>query len=374
MWLGICGVGSLVLASGLVLGLKVPQQLLSTERTVRFGDLYQLTMIAGLFVLWLLPFDFLGGYYLPKAYRKSFMSFQLWVRKYLKAALSQSLLFVLCAVLLLTAGRIAGLLGGLIVVGAVTVTCFFWRHQLMRAREVKSSWSAEKLAAALKTVSRWQISAPPLLIVKHDDIGFTGGISGLGKNVCIVLPQAWLNAMSQEELATAIARRTVAIRSGSYHQGLRLAFTWNIAGFAICSFLPGAGLDSVATLVTTFCGFTVWSFLGLLILPTVSRRASLQIDHLLREQGVPADLIKDTAHSLDEMQDGEPHRPSVIETIFHPIPSVSRRNSDQASRGLSAWQVARTTLFFSWACCGVLSRAVHCNIGRPELWTMLPSD
>ncbi len=38
------------------------------------------------------------------------------------------------------------------------------------------------------------------------------------------------------------------------------------------------------------------------------------------------------------------------------------------------WNVARTTLFLSWACGGFLARAVHCNIGRPELWVLFPTD
>ena len=38
------------------------------------------------------------------------------------------------------------------------------------------------------------------------------------------------------------------------------------------------------------------------------------------------------------------------------------------------WHAARMTLYVSWACMGMLVRAVHSNVGRPELWVMLPTD
>ena len=232
LWLGISGVGSLVLASSFVIFLRIPQQLLSGQQDFSLVDVRQLAYVAALFVLWLVPFDFLGGYYLPRIYRKSFMSFQLWCWNYLIAAFGQSLLFMLLALLVMTGGRIFGLAGGLLVIAIGTVACFLWRHLLLSSREVKTAWTGEKLAEAVQLVRAWQTSVPTLMVVRHDDVGFTGGISGLGKKVCIVIPQAWLNAMSREELATAIARRAAAINSGSYLRGLGIAFTWNCLGFA----------------------------------------------------------------------------------------------------------------------------------------------
>jgi hypothetical protein len=292
----------------------------------------------------------------------------------LKAAIGQSCLFFLFALLILSAGRAYGLIGGVLVICGGMSLCLMLRNALMRIRQIDSDWTSNKLVDALQLVQSWDIFVPRTMIVKHMDIGFTGGIIGLANSARIVIPESWLRAMSKQELATAIARRAVAINSGSYARGLMMAFVWNLAGFILCAWLPNAGVTSVAELVTTFCGFTLWSFLGLLTLPTISRNASLRIDQILNQQGTPAGLIWDTAYSLDQMQDGEPNRPKLIETIFHPVPSVGSRNRMRPKRGLDAWNAARTTLFFSWACFGVLSRAVHCNVGRPELWTMLPTD
>ena len=134
-------------------------------------------------------------------------------------------------------------------------------------------------------------------------------------------------------------------------------------------------MASVAELVTTCCGFTCWAFLGLLVLPTISRQASFRVDQQVLQRGIDAGALDGMISALDRLQDDEPQRPALVETIFHPVPSVERRRSLPPSyRQLPTWHAARMMLFLSWSCLGLLSRAVHCNAGRPELWTMLPTD
>lgn len=189
----------------------------------------------------------------------------------------------------------------------------------------------------------------------------------------MIVPKLWLQQLSPAMLAATLARRIVAIESGLRTRGLLVAFAWTVLGFYLASLLPGGGVRSVAQLVTTFCGFTCWSFLGLLILPTVSRQAAYAIDEQVLRRGVPDSLLLEALSEIDRNQDDEPQRPAAIETIFHPVPSVNNRRS--GARGVSgAWHAARMSLFLSWACVGLLSRAVHCNSGRPELWVLLPTD
>ena len=374
LWLGISGVGSLVMLATLALIYRLPTSILSTNQQFSWVDVGQIIAITFAFNLWMTPFDFLGGYRLPNKFDKSSESFTQWGSKYIMAVIGQSTLFVVFAVSILVAGRFFGLSGSLLAIcGGLSISLLVRTH-LMRTRQIESNWTSGKLAEVQKLIRTWDVSLPTTMIVRHCDVGFTGGIIGFGGKARIVIPEAWLHSMSTHQLATAIARRAVAITSGSYTRGLVLAFLWNTIGFALSSSLPFAGVTSVAALVTTFCWFTLWSFIGLLVLPTVSRNASLQIDQILIRQGAPDELISETAYSLDEMQDGEPDRAKWIEAIFHPVPSVSSRNQKTSNSTLSAWNAARTTLFFSWACFGILSRAVHCNVGRPELWAMLPTD
>jgi len=374
LWLGISGVGSLVVMATLALSYELPSSLLATSQQFSWTDVGQIIAVAFALNLWMTPFDYLGGYHFPRKFKKSSESFTHWGTKYIAAVIGQSALLVSFAVSILVAGQSWGLLGGLLAICGSVFVCLTTRSQLMRLKQIESKKATKLIVDALELVQSWKVSVPKTMIVKHHDVGFTGGIIGLGNKARIVVPEAWLHSMSKQQLASAIAGRAVAITSGSYTCGLLLAFLWNVIGFVLCCSHPTAGLTSVAALVTTFCWFTLWSFVGLLILPTVSRNASLKIDQTLIEQGTPTDLIFETAYSQDKMQDDEPDRPKLIEAIFHPIPSVSSRNQNSSRSAVGAWNVARTTLFFSWACFGVLSRAVHCNVGRPELWTMLPTD
>ena len=148
---------------------------------------------------------------------------------------------------------------------------------------------------------------------------------------------------------------------------------WVLIGFVAAAHLPGAGGCTVAELVATCCGFTCWSFLGLLILPTVSRQAAYTIDRQVLELGLSQEALGDVMLVLNTLQAEESERPAWIEAIFHPVPCSENRK--QARRGSpGAWHAARMMLFLSWSCLGLLSRAVHCNAGRPELWVLLPTD
>lgn len=373
LWLGISGVGSVVTFCSIALYAGLPQRFFGAENSSEMAELGYLATAIGLFMVWLLPLDFLGGFFLPKRYHKSTQSFRNWFSGYLTAACSQGVLFFSFGALIIVSAQAFGLFGGMAVVSLCTIACLFVRDWLILRRSVASDRSDKKLVDAISLIQTWNIFVPRTVIVEHQDIGFTGGIVGFGKNAQIIVPKAWLS-FSREQLATAIARRAVALDSGSYTFGLILAFVWNLGGFLLCTMFPEAGLASVAQLMTTSCAFTLWSFLGLLILPSVSRSASLKVDQTLVLRGMPEQLIEKTAFSMDQLQDGEPERPALIETIFHPVPNVSSRNQAMPIRGWTAWNAARTTLFFSWACLGFLSRSVHCNVGRPELWTMLPSD
>ncbi|MFK7768436.1 MAG: hypothetical protein AB8B55_14540 [Mariniblastus sp.] len=373
LWLGITGVGSLVTLCTIALLVGLPAQLLSADPVFRTAQVYQLACVAAFFVLWLMPLDYLGGFLLPRKFGKSSDSFAKWFTGYLPAAIAQASLFILFGLSILVLSQTWGTVGGIIAVTSGVVACSALRKQWVLRRESTSDSSAKKLLDAIALIQSWEIFVPRTIVVNHQDVGFTGGIIGLGRTAKIIVPKTWLK-FPTEQLATAIARRAMAINSGSYTRGLAIALVWNVCGFLLCAMLPGAGLTSVASLLTTICGFTLWSFVGLLTLPTASRNASLSIDQLLIKQGTPADLISDTAYEMDQLQDGEPERPALIETIFHPVPNVASRKGVHPVTGFEAWNVARTTLFFSWACLGFLSRSVHCNIGRPELWTMLPTD
>ena len=130
-------------------------------------------------------------------------------------------------------------------------------------------------------------------------------------------------------------------------------------------------------LISALLYFALLSFVWLLVLPRWSREGVFEADRFAYEANVPIHILEATAESIESLHDAEPRRSRRVESVFYPVPCVRRRVAElslriRAIRGF--WNVARMTLFLSWACGGFLSRAVHCNIGRPELWVMPPVD
>ena len=102
------------------------------------------------------------------------------------------------------------MLGGLAAISLSISACFIVRDRLVLNREAQHEGSAEELLDAIALIQSWQIFVPRTVVVDHKDIGFTGGVVGLGKYAQIVIPKAWLS-FTREQLATAIARRAMAI-------------------------------------------------------------------------------------------------------------------------------------------------------------------
>ena len=155
-----------------------------------------------------------------------------------------------------------------------------------------------------------------------------------------------------------------------------MALLFTLLGLVVAAVLTGPSRlgTTGGTIAFSFC-FSLWSFAGLLILPTFSRRGVIEVDERACAEGSPSEAIRITTRILDELQDGEPDRPSLVEMVFHPIPSLRNRlEGPRTHSAIGFWDAARTSMYFSLAGLGLLGRAVHCNCGRPSLWVFLPTD
>lgn len=374
LWLGITGVGTIVLLSLGILISGLADSLFPTSEFWSFQDVIGLVAFVIGFWMLMIPFDVCGGYLLPLRWQRESQSFAGFLKRWATGSLLQVSLFLLAAVLILAAGRVAGVLGALSLVLALLCVCLVSQGVLIRLFAKVSPAPADASRAIEQELASCDLPKVSLLWVENRDPGFTGGVVGLPGFETLVLPRLWAESLSDEQLVIAVLRRIEAIRSGSRTRGVLLATVWIVGGFALACSLPNAGVQSVSQLINSCCGFTLWMFLGLLTLPTISRAASYQIDHRILQQGIPREQLQETLTVLDRLQDDEPRRPALIETIFHPVPSLQNRGDQPASHLPGAWHALRMTLFLSWACVGLLSRAVHCNAGRPELWVMLPTD
>lgn len=380
LWLGIGGVGSIVLISVALLTSRLPLKLLPSSQYWSFEDLKGLLLVLVCFNGVMLPLDLLGGLLLPNRWRPNTITFEAFVKGWSRGVTVQSTLFFMTGILILAMSRWFGLPGAIfsVLVVAVVLVVFQLRIAKLAAFPYmigsQRSVSAATVAEALRQTSDWGWTPLPVVVLDHGDNGFTGGVVGLPGMETIVISAVSTDRLTPSQLAVTIARRLEAVQSGSRTRAMLLAFAWVITGFVLSAMLPGAGVASVAELTMTCLGFALWTFFGLLTLPTLSRQASYAIDRRVMDRGASSEIFYQTVKELDRLQDDEPQRSSFVETIFHPVPSVDNRAAETASRLPIAWHVARMTLFLSWACMGMLVRAVHCNVGRPELWVMLPTD
>lgn len=393
--LGMFGVGIIVLLSITLLLSRLPLEVLPASQSWSGTDLKALMAMSGCLVAVLFPLDLLGGFLLPNRWRPNTIKLGGFLVGWVRGVLVQLAVFLGASLLILLFGRWLGVAGATSAVAGIAIILVGLQLQIAKlvgtfptrlagliepsptnGGDPKVVGASQKttIASALSTVSNWGWKPRRIVVLQHHDSGFTGGIVGIPGREIVVLPAGLLNRLSPEQLAVTIARRLEAIRSGGRTRGLLLALTWVIAGFVLSTTLPGAGVTSVGGLGMTCLGFTLWTFFGLLTLPTLSRQASYAIDGLVLKTGVSSDVFQNTLKTLDTLQDDEPNRSALIETIFHPVPSVENRRTDCPAKFPIAWHAARMTLFVSWACMGALVRAVHCNVGRPELWVMLPTD
>ncbi|MCS7470006.1 hypothetical protein NZK35_25440 [Stieleria sp. ICT_E10.1] len=378
--LGMFGVGSLVVLSTALLLTQYPLAVLPNSESWSGGDLTALVLLFGCLAAVLFPMDLLGGFLLPNRWRPNTISLGTFLAGWIRGVFVQGTLFLFASLLILLMGRWLGVLGAALAIVGTAIILIGAQLQIakfvgaLKNRVADDPGIIPAIEQAQSIVSTWGWRQRPVTTLGHHDTGFTGGIVGLPRMETVVLPAGTLAKLTPEQLAVVIARRLEAIQSGSRTRGLMLALVWVIAGFALSTLLPGAGVTSIAGLTMTCLGFTLWTFFGLLTLPTLSRQASYAIDGKVLQSGASRDVFQQTVKTLDTLQDDEPRRSALIETIFHPVPSVDNRHSAALGTAPIAWHAARITLFVSWACMGMLVRAVHCNVGRPELWVMLPTD
>jgi hypothetical protein len=152
------------------------------------------------------------------------------------------------------------------------------------------------------------------------------------------------------------------------------AGAWVLMSFLLSAYLVGFPEGGLISTLHLSLLSSVFHFLGLLILPTPSRRATLAIDHWMQQSIGSEHAFKDWIQKFSNMTDGEVQRGRWIERIFHPIPAVQNRLHQYRSTHLIGWNSNRMMLYFSIFSGGLMSRAVHCNIGKPELWIMAPAD
>ena len=294
------------------------------------------TQACGLFIVLQLPFDVVGGWWLPRRHGRS-EDTRVWPLRWLRGVLVHGGLMWGLGTLALALGPEAGLLA---------------------------------LGLSGVVLMAVQGSLVTLVGTGHDR-SFSGGWVGLPGLERMIRPERWTG------LARDVAerRRVLAVETGARARGVIAALAFNLTGLVVVASWDGAGTGSSAQLLGLAAGTSLWSFLGLLTLPTLSRHAVHALDALAAGE-LGSDRVAQAILALESDQEAEHERPRSVGQIFYPVPAPAARLAalDRAPPRRFAWRVARSALFASQGQLSWLSRAVHCNSGRPELWMLPPGD
>ena len=354
--LGIANVGCIVTLCAVLLVFRIPEKVFFGAPQAPLTELGQLAVVLCGYALVSLPFDMIGGLILPIIYRKEPLTFFVWLSNLLRGVIVQTSGYICCGILLLHTDRALGHGAAIVAFG-----CLQCALLLLQA-----------LLATLVFPLRIKSGIDPIFS-GQSRVG-TGGIVGAPGFDKVLIPTFWRENFSPQVMELAVIRRNYVIKSGSRLRGIVCAFVWNLSGFTVAIYLSG-GVGTVAGLVSTAMTFTLTSFVGLLLLPRLSQNAVIKCDSYLRRYRSTEDLDRYIS-AVATWQGDEEERSPLVERIFYPIPAVANRLPVKGKRSpkFDAWHAARLTIFLSWAGMSFLPRAVHCNVGRPDVWVLLPCD
>lgn len=364
--LGVTGVGAWVVLAFALLAADAPRKL---DAWLGSGLVPNALAVIGMVLAYVVLhaiLDLFGGHVLPRTFGRSRVSLRGYAPGWLRGVAVHALLLALVGLAMLLAGRGPGV-PGMVIIGAASLV-------LMLTQRTTLAGLMGSLSDPTPAPDLTPADGPDVALVASNDVGFTGGVEGVLTPQRILLPSLWVDRLAPEVLALAIERRAEAVRSGLWRRGRWLAILFTLAGMGVAGGQVGALAGTAGGVLVFSAVFTLWSFAGLLLLPTLTRRASHALDQRLIASGVRPEDLEKLARELDAMQDTEPSRPGWIETVFHTIPNVEARTTKRANARVAGYDTARTAAFLSIAGLGMLSRAVHCNCGRPALWCYYPLD
>lgn len=361
LWNGIACVGTLVLMACLLLALDVPGRVLPVAPSDTIVELLSLFAFFAVVAVVMLPFDLMGGLLIPAGFSDEPPQFLPWFRTWTRSVCVQLLIFSLTFLLYLHFGR---------EVGSWSLILIFALIQLILLAGQELLWYTMTAGGGES------VRGGGSLFVRSSDDRFAGGVTGVPGCETILMPLRWKDELSASDLHLLIRRRRLAVTTGGRLGGILLAMGWNFVCFTSAVLLAGPDVASVADMVTVYLWFLLFSFAGLLMLPVFNRLSVFALDQRLAMERSAEDLSRAIA-AVDQLTERDPQRSVSAESVFQPVPCPDRRLQSLGRTevwNVKTWNVARMALFLSWACGGPLARAVHCNVGRPELWALLPAD
>ena len=311
-----------------------------------------------------LPFDYIGGHYLPYKYGRSMLGTIPWGKRWARAATIHGLYMGLNAWMLYLISSWLGILGA---IGWMLIQII-----LLGNLQV---WVARAL---VHFVSKPENDRGRLILyLENQDKAFTGGVGGFPGNEVIVMPLYWKQRFPEKIMEMLLTRRHGVIMTGNHGRGFLVATLSNLVCFSLAAYLGGIGNGTVGGTVFTILWFSLLSWVQIIgLLPFISRKATCEIDRWAYYKGADADVLRETIQLSDQLQDPPTYVRAFMPALLESLPdAASRLNHLQVQQNIKgAWHASRLALFLSWSGVNLLCRAVPSNTGRPELWVFLPGD
>ena len=359
MWAGISAIlfWTVLIVVFLWLGLNT-----KTFTRQPLHDWTWLLLLSGGHLLLSLPFDWLGGVYLPNRYQQYRNIETGWWKRWARAAVVQAFFYLLFGLWLLTLGRYlgpVGTIGGMALVMLLLVGLQVW------VARATVSWESFFDNHKGKLV----------IYLVNNDPGFTGGISGIPGMEVFIVPDMWRQSMSEKMLKVIQGRRHGALQTLAHAKGFLLAFVWTLLSFAVAVLLVPGGTGTGPGLVMTVALFSVISFAGsTILLSWISRMAVWEIDRWVFYRGGDADVIRQS-FEFTTVKEEQLDLPRWQESLVAmPGPASRAEHMARQKNQKGAWNARHQSVFMAWAGLSLFSRALPAVLGKPERWVFLPGD
>ena len=106
LWLGITCVGTLVVITIALLLFRIPIKLLTAGADASWSDFTNLLAVVFAYAFVSGPFDFFGGYILPKEYGKTANGFPSFLKMWFKGAFIHGALLIAIGLILINSARL----------------------------------------------------------------------------------------------------------------------------------------------------------------------------------------------------------------------------------------------------------------------------
>jgi len=225
----------MVTLAALVLALGIPSRFQSAIDGNFGSQVMGLLLFFLIYMLIQIPFDFLGGYWLPKRFGRSYPSLGTFLTRLFRGVVIHGVLLFITALLIMVAGGYAGVAGTVTVGMAIGFLLLYFRVPI--ASMMSQMVLVPTPAAATPHNQQSNGEQLDVMNTESNDEGFTGGILGVLRPRAQLFPMRWREVLGSEGFELAVSRRTLAMKTGTRLRGRLVALVFTALGLLVAAFL-----------------------------------------------------------------------------------------------------------------------------------------